>query len=364
MPTIINEEQGRTELATLLASGIFSRAPSLALLLTYICEKHFEGQADQIKEYNVAVEALGRPPEFDQKRDSIVRVEVHRLRRRLKEYYEGEGADHPVHILIPSGRYAPMFVVRNPQTDLELLAPSTAIDVPPAHVATVHYRKAGFRPWAVFALILLAAAAIGAIAARNWPTRAERHDAGRSGSSLGTVEPLAGQIRIQAGASQPYIDRFGQSWEADRWFEGGTVASDVNHRIFGTRDPKLYQSRREGAFQYRIPLKPGRYELRLHVAETIFGDTNIAGGGETSRLFNVRLNGATVWENADVIADAGPNTADIRVFKDVRPAPDGYLHIDFQPSTNGAIVSGIEITPGTPGRLRPIRIVTRDQSYT
>src|SRR5437588_10440859 len=152
MATTADFDRERVELETLLGTGIFNRAPSLAQLLSYICERHFQGEASQLKEYNVAVEALGRPPEFDQKRDSIVRVEVHRLRRRLKEYYEGEGADHPIHILIPSGRYAPMFVVRNPQTDLELLAPSAAIDVPPAHVATVHYRKAGFRPWTVFAL--------------------------------------------------------------------------------------------------------------------------------------------------------------------------------------------------------------------
>src|SRR2546423_9039274 len=111
MPTIINEEQGRTELATLLASGIFSRAPSLAQLLTYICEKHFEGQADQIKEYNIAVEALGRPQDFDQKRDSIVRVEAHRLRKRLQHYYETDGANHRIRIHVPAGQYAPKFVV-------------------------------------------------------------------------------------------------------------------------------------------------------------------------------------------------------------------------------------------------------------
>ena len=37
------------------------------------------------------MEALGRPADFDQKRDSIVRVEAHRLRKRLREYYEADG---------------------------------------------------------------------------------------------------------------------------------------------------------------------------------------------------------------------------------------------------------------------------------
>src|SRR5438067_13843828 len=110
MATTADFERERSELATLLATGIFNRAPSLAQLLTYICERHFQGEAGQLKEYNIAVEALGRPPEFDQKRDSIVRVEAHRLRKRLKEYYDAEGADHAVRIEIPSGQYAPRFL--------------------------------------------------------------------------------------------------------------------------------------------------------------------------------------------------------------------------------------------------------------
>src|SRR5579871_5923308 len=75
MHTAADFRQERLELDALLASGIFNRAPNLAQLLTYVCSQYFEGMAGQIKEYNIAVEALGRPPDFDQKRDSIVRVE-------------------------------------------------------------------------------------------------------------------------------------------------------------------------------------------------------------------------------------------------------------------------------------------------
>src|SRR5689334_16170968 len=98
------------ELNAILASGILNRAPNLAQLLTYVCAKYFEGAAEQIKEYNIAVEALGRPADFDQKRDSIVRVEAHRLRKRLREYYEADGADHAIRIDIPPGQYAPRFL--------------------------------------------------------------------------------------------------------------------------------------------------------------------------------------------------------------------------------------------------------------
>jgi hypothetical protein len=54
----------------------------------------------------------------------------------------------------------------------------------------------------------------------------------------------------------------------------------------------------------------------------------------------------------------------VRAFKDLSPADDGKLHLKFEPSTNPAMVSAIEITPGTPGRMAPIRVVSRDHPYT
>ena len=72
-----------------------TRAPNLASFLRYVCEMQLSGRADGIKEYNIGVEALGRPSDFDQKKDSIVRVEAHRLRKRLADFYEQEGASHP-----------------------------------------------------------------------------------------------------------------------------------------------------------------------------------------------------------------------------------------------------------------------------
>ncbi len=88
----------RTEIELVLQSGLFAKAPRLEKFFRYICERHLEGEADQIKEYSIATEALGRMADFDPKNDSIVRVEAHRLRKRLEGYYGGEGADHLVHI--------------------------------------------------------------------------------------------------------------------------------------------------------------------------------------------------------------------------------------------------------------------------
>ena len=140
MPPIAAFEQEKSELRSVLSSGILDRAPALAQLLTYICSKYFEGATEQIKEYNIAVEALGRPTDFDQKKDSIVRVEVHKLRRRLREYYDSEGADHQVRIEIPQGQYAPKFIFQqvNGRDGAEVVAtrwpdaPSEAVFARPA----------------------------------------------------------------------------------------------------------------------------------------------------------------------------------------------------------------------------------------
>ena len=68
------------------------------------------GEAEQITEYTIAVDVFGKPKDFRETKDSIVRVEVHRLRKRLLHFYQEEGASHRVRIVIPTGKYAPEFV--------------------------------------------------------------------------------------------------------------------------------------------------------------------------------------------------------------------------------------------------------------
>ncbi len=55
-------QREEAELRAVLASDLFARAPSLATLLEYICRKRFAGEDHLIKEYNIAVEALGVQP--------------------------------------------------------------------------------------------------------------------------------------------------------------------------------------------------------------------------------------------------------------------------------------------------------------
>ena len=110
-------EEAKAEMAAVLSSSTFVRTPRLARLLKYLCTTYFAGKADQIKEYNIAVDLLGRPESFDPGADAIARVEVHRLRKKLKEYYETEGSSRSIHIVIPTGCYVPSFARLEPVTE-------------------------------------------------------------------------------------------------------------------------------------------------------------------------------------------------------------------------------------------------------
>jgi hypothetical protein len=378
MPIANDFRDEKAELDSLLRSGIFSRSPGLATFLQYICACHFEGKADQIKEYNVAVEAFGRPPDFDQKRDSIVRVEAHRLRKRLQEYYDGPGAGRAIRITIPAGQYAPQFVALNHSGSPDAIISPGLTVIDPGVIPLVKPASLPARPGrnAVRSRQWIMIIAIGVLlAAISWFLVAGGSSVlGTAGGNTTAAIPSAfssgvadDEVRILAGLQAPrYVDQLGNVWSRDRFFRGGDVMSVTPRTIARTANPDMFLTRREGDFRYDIPLDPGVYELRLYFAETVFGETNIAGGGETSRMFSVSANGKELVRDLDVVADAGgPNAADIKVFTDISPAADGLLHLKFTPSyKEKAFVNAIEILPSQPGKTLPVRIGARALAYT
>jgi hypothetical protein len=86
-----------------------------------------------------------------------------------------------------------------------------------------------------------------------------------------------------------------------------------------------------GDFRYDIPLEPASYELSLYFSERVFGPGNPAGRGEVSRLFDVLLNGETLLDDFDILADAGrPDAPTVKAFRGVSPAADGFAHLEFR----------------------------------
>jgi hypothetical protein len=92
-----------------LQSASFHNASMLQQLLRYLVQKTFHPSTETLKEYTIGIEALNRPLDFDPKVDPIVRVQIHRLRQKLKEYYDSDGVHDSIVIVIPKGQYLPIF---------------------------------------------------------------------------------------------------------------------------------------------------------------------------------------------------------------------------------------------------------------
>jgi Malectin domain len=365
----VNAELERAELQSVLASQLFVRSPTLAHLLSYLCEKMFAGETGQIKEYSIALEVFGRAETFDQDTDSIVRVQVNRLRKRLAEFYSGEGAAHELRLTIPVGHYVPLFEkVENPV--LPSATAASASSLSPSEGLIHRLRRALFRrTWMIFATaVALAVVAVVGIALRKQAKPRPASSATREVRALAEPVfdlPVGDEVRILAGARRSYVDRAGKLWNPDTYFVGGKAVRSAVQHIWRTQDSNIYRSSRQGDFQYDIPLKPGVYELRLHFAETFYGPEEIGSGGEGSRVMTATANGRQLLSDFDVVLDAGGSrSADVKVFPNIRPGFDGQLHLSFSSVRGGsATLSAIEILPGLEQSQRPVRIIARDSPY-
>jgi hypothetical protein len=155
-------------------------------------------------------------------------------------------------------------------------------------------------------------------------------------------------------------DSDGRIWHSDRYFEGGRAAGDPKLEVAGTLTPALFRTWREGSFSYHIPLKAGTYELTLWFAEPV-----LRSGADNARTFRIWVNGVAVVQDYDIVTEAGAGQlATARTWKDITPAADGFLHLALTPLSGAPLLSALSIVPGTPGRLRPIRIAAREDPYT
>src|SRR5713101_5821667 len=89
----------------ILQSDTFRSSDALRRLLRFLAEKTASGEADQLKEYSVGIDALGKSPEYDPRHASSVRIQVSRLRQKLAEYYRTEGKADTHIVELPKGRF-------------------------------------------------------------------------------------------------------------------------------------------------------------------------------------------------------------------------------------------------------------------
>lgn len=104
------EDDPRWQLAQrVVESAQFSKSPRLSSFLLYIVAKSLEGRQSEITEQQIGVHVFGRPLGYRTVDDNIVRNYARQLRKRLTEYFAGEGTGHALRIEIPLGGYLPAF---------------------------------------------------------------------------------------------------------------------------------------------------------------------------------------------------------------------------------------------------------------
>jgi fibronectin type 3 domain-containing protein len=171
------------------------------------------------------------------------------------------------------------------------------------------------------------------------------NDAGegsQSGEASATPTPGPAPVyRIRCGsnvAAPPF--------QQDQYFTGGgTAGTGQTIDVSGVANPApqaVYQTIRDGDFSYVFPtLTPGApYTVRLHFAESF---TNFIG----ERVFDVSINGVTVFPRFDILAAAGaPGKAVVEQFNATADA-GGNISLQTTTHTGGAILSGIEILTGS-----------------
>ena len=228
----------------------------------------------------------GRPTASTATQDAVVRVEVHRLRKKLREIYEKDARTEGLQISLPPGTYVPKFTpVPGP--------------LPAPHDEAPHETGSSrrFPKWALF--LSIACRRGGAhhkplLYDGHRPCRVRRH-------------PRRQQNPQRPRASEMTRSRNFISWRVTAAARSSTAPACDGHPIATsppaangreTVDPYTERAGHSclrtggpGEFGYDIPVAPGSYELRL------FFTSAQAVGAETLSGFNVALNGKPLLDS-------------------------------------------------------------------
>jgi hypothetical protein len=105
-------EATHTQVERIIQSKTLRLSEVQRRLLAYLVEKSLAGEADDLKEYTIGIDAFGKPPSYDPRQESVVRMHVARLRQKLAEYYRAEGAADPIVLDLPKGGFKMVFEER------------------------------------------------------------------------------------------------------------------------------------------------------------------------------------------------------------------------------------------------------------
>src|ERR1700721_2068537 len=99
----------REQLKRLLAHQLFTNSKRYPVLLAYTVEQTLLGNAGELKERTIGIEAFGREPSYDVNLDPVVRTTAAEVRKRLIQYYYSPEHAGELIVEIPLGSYVPTF---------------------------------------------------------------------------------------------------------------------------------------------------------------------------------------------------------------------------------------------------------------
>ncbi|MGP8260087.1 MAG: malectin domain-containing carbohydrate-binding protein [Acidobacteriaceae bacterium] len=365
-------EEERQEVARLLALPEIARSNNLVRLISFICNKYFEGKPDEIREYSIAVEAFGRKPDFDPQDDSIVRVTAGILRKKLIEIYSG-AEPRKVQLVLPVGHYVPQFIHYQPDPPdalvLELDSSSGQAIIPRSRPADTGSHSWIGRLWPALKIrtrLIYVCFCIGMIVTAALGFWMGLRIGAQKESSPIAVNPRPFEANSLLVSYSPafffhfsdrpsFTDQTGTVWQPLPGCIGGEVFHRPDREITGYRETSLFQEGRSGQFQCNIQVPAGKYELHFLFAQT-------SRFAEAGHDVEIRING----ENhlIDNVAEEAGGQARVtaHIVTDVEPEKDGYIHIESL--TPDSFLNGLIILPGIPAHMRPIRFITAPTPYT
>jgi hypothetical protein len=102
-------DERRAVLQRVLWSRPLEKAGRIREFLTYVCEAYLADPGVEIHEQQIGERVFGRPAGYETTQDNIVRVTASQARKKLEQYFSGEGAGEPIVLEIPKGQYTPVF---------------------------------------------------------------------------------------------------------------------------------------------------------------------------------------------------------------------------------------------------------------
>lgn len=112
---VLEAEATRVQIERILQNKTLRLSELQRRLLSYLADKSLAGEGDDLKEYTIGIDAFGKPPSYDPRQESVVRMHVGRLRQKLADYYRTEGIDDPILVDLPKGGFKLTFEPRPPR---------------------------------------------------------------------------------------------------------------------------------------------------------------------------------------------------------------------------------------------------------